>query len=181
MPLKKLLEKNKTALQKKWFDSVAKTYPLDTSRFLKKNKDFFANPVGGNLSKGLVAILDELIKGPDRERVITYLDPIIRVRAIQDFSPSQAVAFVASLKDIVREALKKDLRRDDKIGSQLMQFERTVDELQLLAFDIYVGCRERIYDLKANEEKNKVFKAFKRAGLITDISDEEQNPVDSEV
>ena len=176
MALEKLLEKNKTAIHKKWFDAVVKTYPLDTSRFLKTSKDFFANPVGGNLSNGLAVILDELIKGPDREKVIFSLDPIIRVRAIQDFSPSQALAFIASLKKIVREMLKKDLRHHEPLSSQLLQFERRVDELLLLAFDIYMGCRERIYDLKANEEKNKVYKAFKRAGLITDISEEEQTP-----
>ena len=47
-----------------------------------------------------------------------------------------------------------------------------IDRLLLLAFDIYMECREKIYDLKANEEKNKVFKAFKRAGLISEISDD---------
>jgi hypothetical protein len=29
-------------------------------------------------------------------------------------------------------------------------------------------CREKIYELKANEEKDKIYKAFKRAGLVKD-------------
>jgi len=180
MELKTLLEKHKTAIYKKWLDSVLKTYPQDTSRFLKTNKDHFANPVGSTLTNGLPGIFDELVNGPDRENVISFLDPIVRVRAIQDFSPSQAVSFIVSLKKIVRETLKKELNQNDKINKQLIRFESKVDELLFLAFDIYMGCRERIYDLKANEEKNKVYKAFKRAGLIVEISEEEQAPAESD-
>jgi len=74
MELKKLLEKNKTAIHKKWIDSVFKTYAQDTSRFLKTNKDQFSNPVGSTLSSGLPAIFDELVNGPDRETVLSFLD-----------------------------------------------------------------------------------------------------------
>ena len=49
----------------------------------------------------------------------------------------------------------------------------------MLAFDIYMGCRERLYDIKANEEKSKVYKAFKRAGLITEIQDDDPGLLDS--
>jgi hypothetical protein len=38
--------------------------------------------------------------------------------------------------------------------------------LGLLAFDIYMQCREKIYELKANEMKERTFKAFARAGLV---------------
>jgi hypothetical protein len=49
---------------------------------------------------------------------------------------------------------------------ELLEFEDRVDALSLFAFDIYIQCREKIFELKANEEKERVFKAFKRAGLI---------------
>ena len=49
----------------------------------------------------------------------------------------------------------------------------------MLAFDIFMGCKERLYDIKANEEKNKVYKAFKRAGLITEIQDDDPGLLDS--
>jgi hypothetical protein len=29
-----------------------------------------------------------------------------------------------------------------------------------------MACREKIYELKANETRNRTFKAFERAGLI---------------
>ena len=53
MKLDKLLSQNKTALVKRWFDEVVRTYPVDTATFLKQQKDPFANPVGRTTLKGL--------------------------------------------------------------------------------------------------------------------------------
>lgn len=171
MGLKELLEKNKSAIVKKWIDVVFSTYPVDTSQFLKSQTDPFANPVGNAVSDGLHSILDELISGTDWKKIRLFLDPIIRVRAIQNFTPSQAVVFILPIKTIVREKVKKHLEKDSD-QKEIRIFDEKVDQLLFLAFDIYVECREQIYSLKANEEKNKVYKAFKRAGLIAEISEE---------
>jgi hypothetical protein len=98
MGLEKLLVKKRDAIVTEWFDLVAKTYAPDTAQFLKKNTDPFTNPMGGYLSKGLTGLFDQLITGLDRETVRPLLDPIVRVRAIQSFSPSKAVAFVLVVK-----------------------------------------------------------------------------------
>jgi len=172
MGLKELLEKNKSAIVKKWIDVIVNTYPVDTSQFLKSQVDQFANPVGNAFSEGLYAIFDELISGPDLKKVRLALDPMIRIRAIQNFTPSQATSFILSVKTIVREKLKKQLEKGCE-PKEIQAFDEKVDRLLFLAFDIYVECREQIYSLKANEEKNKVYKAFKRAGLITENSEEQ--------
>jgi hypothetical protein len=96
------------------------------------------------------------------------LDSIIRIRAIQNFSPSQATSFIFSLKDVVRETLKKE-DPESKHFKELLLFESKIDELGMMAFDIYMKCREKIYELKANEMKNRTFKAFKRAGLVREM------------
>jgi len=53
---------------------------------------------------------------------------------------------------------------------QLLEFESKIDQLCLLAFDLYMDCKEKIYELSANETRNRTFRAFERAGLITDVS-----------
>lgn len=171
MGLKTLLEKNRAAILKKWFNAFASTYPLNTSQFLKSQNDRFANPVGITVSEGLNSLFSQLVTEPDVDRMREYLDPMIRIRAIQDFTPSQATAFILSLKSIIRDTLKKQIEKSDS-ETKLPELDMKIDRLLLLAFDIYMECREKIYDLKANEEKNKVFKAFKRAGLISEISDD---------
>ncbi len=174
MALDAILEKNRDRIIKKWFDHAVNTYPLDTSRFLKTQANEFANPVGAMLLKGMAVMFDELVKGPDQEKIVPVLDPIARVRAIQDFTPSNALSFILHLKPIVRQTLRKDLKNSKgKLDEDLIDFFRKVDDLLLLAFDIYTACREKIFDLKANEEKNKVYKAFRRAGLITESLDDD--------
>jgi hypothetical protein len=44
--------------------------------------------------------------------------------------------------------------------------DRQIDEMAMAAFDIYVTCREKIYELKATESRNQFFGSLKRAGLI---------------
>ena len=171
MRLTVLLKNKKATIVKEWFNMVINTYPLDTSRFLKKQKDPFANPVGNTISQSLGPLFDELVMDMDPDTITNRLDPIIRIRAVQVmFSPSQAVAFIFSLKEAVRTNLKKELL-DNKILNELLLFESKIDELGLTAFDIFVKCREQIYKFKAYEERNRTYRAFKRAGLVAEIPD----------
>jgi len=168
--LTKLLEKNKSSIIKEWFELVITTYPSDTSRFLKSSKNPFSNPVGNTTFKGLEALYDELLGGMDHTVMTDALDPIIRIRAIQDFTPSQATGFIIAVKKITRKEILKNFK-DRQAMNEILQFESKIDELSLIAFNLYMKCREKIYEIKANEEKNRTFKAFERAGLIAEIPD----------
>ena len=50
-----------------------------------------------------------------------------------------------------------------------MDFETKIDELALLAFDIYMTHKKKLYEIRANQAKNQVSKLLKRAGLICEI------------
>ncbi len=164
MGLTEQLAKEKDAIVKRWFERVVDTYPAETSRFLRSQKDPFANPVGQTTFQGLATLVD-LLSGPmDPEKARNALDPIIRIRAIQDFTASRAVRFVFELKAIVRATAGQ--------GQDLTELEARIDELALVAFDLYMACREKIYDLKANEMKSRTYKAFAKAGLIKELDDE---------
>jgi hypothetical protein len=168
MRLNTLLAQRKTAIIKKWFAATIETYPSDTAKFLKSRKDPFANPVGRTISQGLEALFDQLLKEMDHEAVRSFLDPIIRIRAVQNFSPSQAISFIFFLKDAIRENLQTD-DFQTQLFSELLAFESRIDELGLIAFNLYMNCREKIYELKANEMKNRTFRAFERAGLVREM------------
>jgi RsbRD-like negative regulator of sigma factor len=167
MGLKKLLEKKKSVIIKDWFEAVASSYAPDTADFFKRQKDPFANPVGSTIYDGLNKLFDELLLQMNHEEIKSCLDPLIRIRAVQDFSPSEATTFILSLKKVILTTLKKELR-DVQILKEFLQFESKIDTLSLIAFDIYVECREKIYELKVTTERNKIYSAFARAGLIDD-------------
>jgi len=168
MRLNNLLEQRKTTIIKDWFTLAVETYQPDTASFLKSQKDPFANPVGRTISKGLEALFNELLKEMDYETITSSLDPIIRIRAIQNFSPSQAVSFIFLLKKTIRKNIKKETF-EEQLFNELLLFESKVDELALIAFNLYMQCREKICELKANEMRNTTYKAFKRAGLVREM------------
>ncbi len=165
MNLKDLLAEKKSGIVKKWFDAIVETYPGDTSGFLKKHTAQFTNPVGYTFAEGLDGLFDVLLQGMMPDRVSAFLDGIIRIRAVQDFTPSQALAFIFDLKKVVREELKREIR-EHRLSEALTEFDSIIDDLALFAFDLYMKCREKIYDIKANEAKNATFRLLQKARLI---------------
>ena len=166
----KIIEQKKASIVKKWFDLTAQTYAPDTAEFLKSKTDPFANPVGGSILSSLNVLLDQLIHDMDPQTINSFLDPIIRIRAVQNFTPSQATAFILGLKKVLRENFANELR-DSRYAEELLVFESNIDQLSLMAFDIYMQCREKIYQISANETRNRTFRAFERAGLVSEKSE----------
>jgi hypothetical protein len=95
---------------------------------------------------------------------------MVKVRAIQDFRPSEAVAFAFGLKDIIREELG-DAWGKKELHNELTAFNRRIDALALLVFDAYVKSREKVYELRVNEVKNRVSRLLKRANLLAELED----------
>jgi len=152
-----LLESHYHTIVKKWVDRVYDSYPGDGAKFLKNKKDAFANPVGFRIRRGIEGLVKELITEEPSEGVEEFLDSILRVRAVQDFVPGDAVAFVFDLKKVIREVLAKQLDDNAQLMGELLDVEAKIDRLALLAFDIYMGCREKIFQLKVEEIKRRPF------------------------
>ncbi|MEW6442161.1 MAG: RsbRD N-terminal domain-containing protein [bacterium] len=166
--LQQLLTQKKLSVLKKWFQAVVDTYPPDTSQFLKREQDPFANPVGSTIFRGMEAIYEELLRGGRSENLSSFLDRILRIRAVQDFAPSKAVGFILDLKAVLREELSgEDL--NEGLEQELLDLERRIDDLILVAFDVYMQCREKVCDARVGE-----IKAQKDAALrlleITDLA-----------
>ncbi len=177
MMLKDLLSQKKTSILKKWFHLIFETYPSDTSSFISKEKGRFKNPVGHTITQSIEPIFDELIKGFDKEKVTPFLDNIIRIRSVQDFSPSRALAFIFLLKVAVKEELESEVRKH-RLFEDFFQFNSDIDDLALLAFNIYMECRERLYKIRVSEWKRGAGRLLKRANLISGTSMVESNPED---
>ena len=169
--LKQHLIEKKPAILKAWFNAVADSYQSDTAGFLKKQKAQFTNPVGYTFSEGFEGLYDALLEGVILERVSLFLDSIIRIRAIQDFNASEAVSFIFQLKKVVRQELGNEVLQQPGIAEELVAFDSVIDDLALFSFDIYMKCREKIYDLKANEARNMTFRLLQQARLIVDNQD----------
>lgn len=180
MNLEKLLSQKRSAILKKWYDIILKTYPEQSQSFLKKQKDRFANPVGQTIFEGIESIYDELLQGAESDKISLFLDNIIRVRAVQDFSPSRAVGFIFGLKGIIREELEGEILKEG-IAEEWVAFESKIDGLALLCFDIYTACRQKLSDIRVNEVRNQSSRLLKMAGLVYEIPDTEESLKGDEV
>src|SRR4030042_4075815 len=152
MVLEDVLVERKAAVLKRWFELIAQTHP-DGGASLVKNKDRFANPVGHITSSTIATLCEEFLHSKQNsERVTTALYDILQIRAVQDFSPSKAIAFVFLLKKAIRAELEDEIHRANCF-EELSRIEFRIDDLASHAFDIYMDCRELIYKVRVDEMK----------------------------
>ena len=171
MSLEDVLLKRKDAVLKRWLDLIAQTHP-DGGASLVKNKDRFANPVGHITSSAIATLYEQLLQGKQNsEKVTMSLYEIIKVRAVQDLSPSQAIAFIFLLKRAISPELE-DVRNQKSGFEELSRIESRIDELASHAFDIYMDCREMIYKAQVDEMKvtvdnvNRLLERQSRKGAV---------------
>jgi hypothetical protein len=167
MNLKDKLQENRSAIVAAWFETVVETYHEETRGPLRKQNAPFANPVGFNTAQGLEGLFDGLLKGMMPTETSQFLDAIVRIRAVQDFAPSEAIRFIFRLKDVVRKELAEALQ-DPAVSAELAPFETAIDDLALFAFDLYLQCREKIYDIKAREAQSATFRLLQQAKILTE-------------
>lgn len=169
MKLEAFLLQRATQILKRWTALIFDSYPSDAQRFLSKQKNSFANPVGSTLSREAEAFFREFLGEADPEKLAGALDGMIRVRAVQDFCPSAAVGFIFSLKKIIREETEQEIRANRIPWKELIALESRLDEAALTGFDIYMGCKEKIYEIRAREAQSHVSGLLRRAGVLADI------------
>jgi len=157
MELRSLLEKNKLVILQKWLAAICDTYPAGTAGFISVSNDMFANPAGHTVAANAERILDGLIGGEDTASLSASLEPIMRIRAVQDFTRDQAVSFISSLKTVISVQLEPGIRRYD-LGHEWEELQARIDNLSLLACGIHAEMKERIRHIRMTEiEKREKF------------------------
>ena len=154
MQIATLLSQKKAAILGRWLAMIFESYPPETAIFLRKEKNRFDNPAGYRISEGLEGLYGALLQEMERDQILTCLDEIIRIRALQNFTPSQALAFIFLLKIVIREELAEEIRKEN-LAVELLDLESRIDGLALLGFDVYTKRREKIYEIKADEAKRR--------------------------
>ncbi len=171
MGLIDILSGKKEIIEKKWFDMIAASYPVNASSFLKNQKEQFANPVGNTIGEAVHTVIDVLIHEGTNEKANTCLDKLVKVRAVQDFAPSMAVDFLYMLKQLLKDELKNEFHTGG-VYEEFLLIESRIDTMALFSFESYLKYKEKIYELKVNEFKNMAFRLLERANLTFEFKDE---------
>jgi hypothetical protein len=87
---------------------------------------------------------------------------MIRLRAVQVERASEAVSFLFALRDVAVAALAPEADAKD-----LAAFETRIETLVLDAFDLYMQCREKVFEIRLAELRNRTFKLLEREGEVS--------------
>jgi hypothetical protein len=121
----------------RWIERTLASYPAEAHSLLSGELDPFRNPAGHVLKENLTTLARELLGEMDEKAIAPALDALVRLRAVQDFRPSDALRFIFDLRDVVAEVPQA--------------LENRIDELALMAFDQYMACRDQIARLREKE------------------------------
>lgn len=153
MSLLDRLRQDRSRVIRRWKELILETQSEESARFVRGEKDRFHNPVGYTLDRSLPRILDALIEGRPAEEATEPLDGLVRLRAVQDLSAAEAVAFVFSLKTAIAGELGEALREAGH--EERRRLEAAIDAMALTAFDVYVHCREQVWQIRANDLRRR--------------------------
>ena len=156
-----LLRERMDTIAERWAGEVLSTYPSEAAVLFQKQQDPFSNPIGHSVREGTRGILQAILDGMDPDDLRSHLDRIIRVRAVQEFAPSRALAFVFSLRSVIREVIP-ELDADPRLRREISELDDKIDTVALSAFDIYAERREEVSQLRVNEVKRQVAWVFEK-------------------
>jgi hypothetical protein len=159
--LDRTLSDRRATLVERWLRVVLDTYSEEAARSMRREVDQFANPAGHLMTTGIAALFDELIAGAREEQAAPILEEMLKLRALQDFAPSKAVGFVGAVKQVLRTEPDMSLT-----AAQWDDLNARVDRLQMCAFEVYMRCRERVYEVRYNQLKKMNYTMLERANRM---------------
>lgn len=168
MEILNFLSHHKKDIAGEWLRRTMEAYPAESLKVLQRNKDRFTNPLLHLISESIEKLFVELIQGLDRQKISSALEQIVKLKAVQDFTPSESLEFIFILKDIIRRYVKKHLEEQNKNISQELYFvEQQIDKLALIAFDMYVKDREKLFEIQVQEVKNQTYMLIRQANEMS--------------
>jgi hypothetical protein len=150
-----LLEERRDAIEERWVDAVLSAYPSDAAALFRAQQDPFANPLGHGVREGIRGIFRTILSGMDPEELRSHLDQIIRIRAVQELTPGEALSFIFTLRSIVREVIP-EAEENGRWKRGLTELDGKVDQVALAAFELYAAMREELAQLRVKEVKRQV-------------------------
>lgn len=150
-----LIEARKDTIVERWVDVVLSAYPSESAALFQAQQDPFANPLGHSVREGTRGTFQTILDGMDPEELRTHLDKIVRIRAVQQFTPAKAISFVFSLRSIVRDVIP-EAEGDARLREGLADLDARIDEVALAAFGLYAARREEVSQLRIGEVKRQM-------------------------
>ncbi|WP_202320237.1 hypothetical protein [Archaeoglobus neptunius] len=135
--------KMKEKTLKNWIESVLSGYSVKP---VFEVVEYIEDAGGGILDGFLMAYEGKSVD----EKVEEAIDNLMRFLATdRNLSPSESIRLVFRLRDMIADGLRLSV-------SEKFEFNRRTEDLILKAFDAYMACREKIFELRLKEKENDI-------------------------
>ncbi|MHC1700018.1 MAG: RsbRD N-terminal domain-containing protein [Humidesulfovibrio sp.] len=165
MGLEQRIAERSEELAGKWAELILGTYPPETQAVWKANRERFSNPVGHAIRTATSELIPLLLAWDDADAVALSLARLVKIRAVQDFAPSQALSFVFLFKKLLRQEYSQAQAERGAVD-ELLALEARVDNLAVIAFDLYVSARDQVQRMRVEEVKRAHTNIVRRANLM---------------
>ncbi len=137
-----------------WLNEFLKHHGIDSVAVSRTVDDKFLNPAG-HIIKATTNSLFKAIMGEDieQEKIIRDMQELMRLQAIQQLSPAQALFPFIAIKEHIYTTVKALLSTSEAF-EQYKEMTGRVDTLMLMAFDIYTQDKEDVFRIRIKEVKN---------------------------
>lgn len=170
MTVREVLGEGRDAVLERWRDLIRAADGRAGTALPTRGSDPFHDPMGAALDKGTAAILEALLGDGEPEAARPGVDEIVRVRSVQELTPSQALGFVF----LLRRALQ-DVAGETGDAADWRPLDARLDTISLQAFEAYVAFREKVFDIRVREAARANSVLLRRARLAADSA----GPADS--
>jgi len=135
-----ILKQQRNLFVDAWYDRIADRHFAEAASFLRLQPDRFANPAAYAFRTAIEEIYRALL---DEGDVVRHpLEYAVKIRAVQETDPSEGIAFVSFIKDIVREKLSPLVS-----NRELENFDSRVDRITSIAGEMFMAHRRKIAEL----------------------------------
>ncbi len=155
-----IVSAHRADIVERWRAEVVGCYAPETVRFLRAERDPFANPVGATIQRVTDGVVAAIIAGDEPADVADLVEAVVRIRAVQDMAASEAVQFVLQLRTAVEQVLREaGVTLERAVADELHGW---VDRLALLAFDRYASCRQQVYEIRIQQVRSRALERMER-------------------
>jgi len=148
----KAIQDKQQSILSRWVPAALGDFCHNEPLTVHRGKDRFSDPLGYAIASNAEAILQWLINDEPDTDLGKPLEAICRIKAVQDYRPSESLHFIFDLKTIIRECLAGEIDVS-QYAEELWEVDRRIDDMALMAFDLFGACRNQIYQLQAEEIK----------------------------
>jgi len=133
---------NKEKIVKVWVDRILEGYPVKVFEVVDYVED---------AAKGICDALIGLYEGEELNNdVEDALDSLMRFLATdRNLAPGESIRLISDLRELVADEL--GLKGEDRL-----KFNLKVEELIFKAFNLYMACREKIFELRLKEKDRDI-------------------------